>query len=278
MADEIIRDEQVVASKLPREEFVNFKKLCDLEEKTPSKKIRELICKEVDEKFGSLYKSVYDKEKIKQFQINTIRDYNNSLIVEQISKVNFVNRTDGKFTQIGLRPVVEEDIFLPGGNVYPELPSLGRHIAVDEQDFLINSILENKEIQRINIDKIEIEKFPNHVSLNESTILISNDFFVSIAQLLVKRIEYKDHKILLDSCYRLFFVSGEAIKNKIVIIEKDAIFWTKQNFHNQFTNKEEGLDISIEPMIGGKVDIVVKSVNRIKSIYPERIKILEVVE
>ena len=73
MADEIIRDEQVVASKLPREEFVNFKKLCDLEEKTPSKKIRELICKEVDEKFGSLYKSVYDKEKIKQFQINTIR-------------------------------------------------------------------------------------------------------------------------------------------------------------------------------------------------------------
>ena len=138
--------------------------------------------------------------------------------------------------------------------------------------------MENKEIQRINIDKIEIEKFPNHVSLNESTILISNDFFVSIAQLLVKRIEYKDHKILLDSCYRLFFVSGEAIKNKIVIIEKDAIFWTKQNFHNQFTNKEEGLDISIEPMIGGKVDIVVKSVNRIKSIYPERIKILEVVE
>src|SRR3989344_7797509 len=124
------RDEQVVASKLPRIEFANFKKLCDLEEKTPSKKIRELINKEVNEKFGSLYKSVYDKEKIKQFQTSTIRDYNNSLIVEEVCNVNFVDRTDGKFTQIGLRPVVEEDIFLPEGTVYPELPSLGGYIAI----------------------------------------------------------------------------------------------------------------------------------------------------
>lgn len=270
------RDEQVVASKLPRIEFANFKKLCDLEEKTPSKKIRELINKEVDEKFGSLYKSIYDKEKIKQFQTSTIRDYNNSLIVEEVCNVNFVDRTDGKFTQIGLRPIIEEDIFLPEGNVFPELPSLGRHIAVGERDFLINSILENEGIQRVKINKNEIEKFPSEVDFNESSIFISNDFFVNIAKLLMKRIEYKDHKTLLDSHHSLFFVPGEAMRNKVIIIEKDAILWTKQKFHNQFTNKEGGLDISVEPMIGGKVDIVARSVNRIKSLYPEGIKIIEV--
>ena len=116
------------------------------------------------------------------------------------------------------------------------------------------------------------------MDFNESAILICNDFFVSIAQLLMKRIEYKDHKTLLDSRHSLFFVPGEAIRHKIIIIEKEAILWTKQKFHNQFTNKEEGLDIAIEPMIGGKVDIVARSVNRIKSLDPERIKILEVQE
>jgi len=272
------RDEQVVASKLPRIEFANFKKLCDLEEKTPSKKIRDLINKEVNEKFGGLYKSIYDKEKIRQFQTNTIWDYNNSLVVEKICKVNFVNRTDEKFIQIGLRPVIEEDIFLPGGDVFPKLPSLGMQIAIGERDFLVNSILGNKEIKKVKIDKTEIEKFPNEIDFNKSSILISNDFFVNIAQLLMKRIEYKDHKMLLDSSHSLFFVPGEVMRNKIIIIEKDSILWTKQKFQNQFTNKEESLDISIEPMIGGKVDIVARSVNRIKSLYPEEIKILEIEE
>jgi len=272
------RDEQVVASKLPRIEFANFKKLCDLEEKTPSKKIRELINKEVDEKFGSLYKSIYDREKIKQFQTSTIRDYNNSLIVEEVCNVNLVDRTDGKFTQIGLRPIVEEDIFLPKGNIFPELLSLGGYIAIGERDFLINSILENREIQRVKINNNKIEKFLNEVEFNESAIFIANDLFIDIAQLLMKRIEYKDHKTLLDSRHSLFFVLGEAMKNKIIIIEKEAILWTKQKFHNQFTNKEVGLDISVEPMIGGKVDIVARSVNRIKSLYPRGIRIIEVEE
>jgi len=272
------RDEQVVASKLPRAEFANFKKLCDLEGKTPSKKIRELINKDVDGKFGSMYKSTYDKEKIKQFQTSTIKDYNNSLIVEEICKVNFVDRTDGKFTQIGLRPIVEEDIFLPDGNIFPELPSLGRHIAVGERDFLINSILENEEIRRMKINKKDIQEFPKEVDFHESTILIPNELSVSLSISLMRRIEYRDHKIILDFHHNLFFVPGEAMKDKIIIIEKDAILWTKQRFHNQFTEKDESLDISVEPLIGGKVDIIARSVNRIKSLYPEGIKILEIKE
>lgn len=274
--DSVERDEQVVASKLPRIEFVNFKKLCDLEEKTPSKKIRELINKEVDGKFGNLYKSVYDGEKIKQFHLNTLEDYNDSLLIEQICNVNLVDRTDGKFTQIGLRPLIDEDIFLPVGNVFPKLPSLGRYIAVGERDFLINSILEIKDVKRTSINKSEMENFP--IQFDESVILISNDFFVTLAQLLMRRIEYKDKKILLDRRHKLFFVPGEAMRNKIIVIEKDSVLWTKQGFHNQFTGKEEGLDISIEPRIGGKVDIIARSVNRIKYLDPESIVVLEVKE
>lgn len=269
-------DNKIVASKLPRGEFANFKKLCDIEDKTPSKKIRELINQEVDEKFGNMYRSVYDKEKIRQFQVSAIDDYNSSLRVGDIAKVNLVERTDGKFTQIGIRPLIEEDIFLPSGNVHPVLPSIGRNVAVGEMDFLIKQILEHKEIPRTTIGKEEIKEFPREMEFIESTILISNDFFVQIAQELMNRIEYKDSGMVLDVRHKLIFIPGEAMKNKIIFIEKDAILLAKEKFHNEFTGKDESLDISIVPRIGGKVDITVRSVNRIKSIYPEMIKILEV--
>ncbi|MBU0958510.1 MAG: hypothetical protein KKB31_01065 [Nanoarchaeota archaeon] len=45
-------DNKVVMSKLPRDEFANFKKLCDGEGKTINKKLRELINHEVNSHFG----------------------------------------------------------------------------------------------------------------------------------------------------------------------------------------------------------------------------------
>lgn len=267
---------KIVASKLPREDFAIFRKLCDLENKTPNKKIRELITNEVDNKFTGIYRTRYDAEKIKQFQISTIEDYNKSKIIEQICKVNLVERSDGDFIQIGLRPVVDEDIFLVGGNVHPELPSLGRHIAVGERDFLIKTLLENEQIKKIKLDKEEIFEFPKEITSNNGILLISTDFLVNISMNLMNRIEYKNSKVLLDKNYEIIYVPKQIIGNRIMIIDKDAILWTKQKFHNEFTGQDESLDISINPKVGWTVDITVRSANKIKYLDPELIKILEV--
>ena len=45
-------DNKVVMSKLPRDEFVNFQKLCESEGKTINKKIRELINQEINKEYG----------------------------------------------------------------------------------------------------------------------------------------------------------------------------------------------------------------------------------
>ncbi len=274
-------ESKVVLSKLPRDEFFNFKKLCDAEDKTVNKKIRELIKLEVDEKLGGIYKSKYDLEKIKFFQSKTIEDYNSNSTVEKICKVNLVDKTDKTFIQIGLRPLVDEEILLPdkgGVHFHPELPGLGMDVAVGEKIFLINNLLKNKEIEVINF-KEEVKEFPKHIyGFNDATILISLKFFIELSKELMHRIEYKDGQTILDSRYKLIFIPEKILDNKIVIVDKNAILWEKQKFFNKFTEKDETLDIKIEPAIDWKVDITVRSVNKIRDVDSELIKILEVGE
>ena len=53
-------DNKVVMSKLPRDEFANFQKICKNEKKTINKKLRELINQEVNKSFG---KAIRGKQK-----------------------------------------------------------------------------------------------------------------------------------------------------------------------------------------------------------------------
>ena len=226
-----------------------------------------------------MQKDNFDKSKIKQFNELTIKEYTNDLIVNKIVDVRLVNKTDGEFIQIGLRPLVEEDIFrkFKDVDVYPHLPGLGRHVAIGERDFLIKEVLENKDIKLGELNKKKLLDFPSYAyEFDRATILISLDFFVEISQILAHRLKYEKGETVLDSNYRLIFVPGEIMKNKIIIIGKNALLWEKQKFFNEFTEKEEEISIQIKPTLDGKVDILVRSVNKIKDMDANSIKILEV--
>jgi len=269
-------DSKVVVSKLPRDEFVNFKKVCDWENKTPNKKIRELIKLEVDKKLGDIYRPNYDLEKIKFFQKRTLENYNNNIIIDKLCKISLVDKTDKNFIQIGMRPLIDEDIFLPKGTVHPELPSLGRIIANGEEEFLIKSILDNQDIEKIEFNE-DIKEFPKYVFVfDNAVILLSTKFYVEVFTKLMNRIDYEEKCPRLDGRYKIISVPEKILGNKIVIIDKNAILWEKQKFYNAFTEKDETLDIKIEPRTDWKVDITARSVNKIKCIDPELIKILEV--
>ena len=270
-------DSKIVMSKLPRDEFANFKKVCEKEEKTPNKKIRELIKLEVDEKLGDIYKLRYDQEKINLFQIRTLEDYNNNLRVEKICNVRLVNKTDKDFIQIGWRPLIDEDIFLPDANVSPYLPGLGMEVAIGEENMLIMNLLDNKKIERTKMGNEKLLDFPSYAfEFNNANILISLKFFIRICKDLMHRIEYTNNGIVLDSRYNLIFIPEKTLDNKIIILDKDAVLWEKEIFPNEFTDKDETLDIKIAQRTDWKVDITVRSVNKIKYMDPELIKILEV--
>jgi len=218
---------------------------------------------------------MYNKEKVKKFHENTLEDYNRSLVVEDVVKVNLVEKTDGSFTQIGLRPVIDDEIFInPSFHEY--LPGVGRMIAAGEIDFLIKNISNEKGIEKIEF-KEDIKEFPKHVyGFRDAVILLSTKFYVDVFTELMYRIDYEERHPRLDRRYNIISISEKILGNKIIIIDKNAILWDKEKFHDEYTNSDEKIDINIKPASIGKVDITVRSVNKIRYIDTGMIKILEV--
>jgi len=218
----------------------------------------------------------YNEEKVKKFREYTLEDYNRSLIIEDIAQVIDVEKTDGTFTQIGIRPLLD-DAFLVEPNFDPRLPGAGRFVAIGERDFLIKNILEKENIKKIEF-KEDIKEFPKHVcDLDNAIILLSTKFYVEVFTKLMKRIDYDEKYPRLDRRYRIISVPEKVLGNKMIFIDRDAVLWEKQKFQDPFTKKDEKIDIKIVSK-GEKVDITIRSVNKIKDLDFELIKVLEVRE
>ena len=219
----------------------------------------------------------YDKDKIKKFHEYILEDYNRSLIIEDIVKVDLIEKTDGTFIQIGIRPLLDDDIFT-SPLMSEHLPGAGRMVALGEEEFLIKSILDNKYIEKIEF-KEDIAEFPKYTfEFNNAVILLSTKFFVEVFTKLMNRIDYEEKGPRLDRKYKIITISEKVLGNKILIIDKNAIFWEKEKFYNEFTKKDEKIDINIKPITGGKVDITIRSVNKITSLNEDGIRIIEIIE
>jgi hypothetical protein len=218
---------------------------------------------------------MYDQKKLKEFYESTIEDYNRNLRVEDIAVVQTVERADNSFTQIGMRPLIGEDMFIDPG-FSPRLPSAGMMVAVGEEDFLIKSILDNKEIERIEM-KEDVKEFPKYAyDYNNAVILLSTKFFVKIFTQLMNRIAYGGSHPILDVRYRIISIPEKMLGSRVIIIGKNAILWEKELFLDKTTGKKEKIDIMVKPASIGNVEITLRSVNKIKYIDKELIKILEV--
>ncbi len=217
----------------------------------------------------------YNKEKVKRFNEYVLRDYGNSYEVNDIVNVRLVESADGTFTQIGLRHLIDDDLFTDP-SMSEHLPGVGMRIAVGEMDFLIQTILEDEDIEKVKF-KEDIVQFPKYVfGFREAVILLSTKFFVEVFTRLINRIDYEEKHPRLDHRYRIIPVSERILGKKIIIVDKNAIFWDKEVFENKATETKEKMDISIKPIPTGKADITIRSVNKIKYIDPQGIKILEI--
>jgi len=215
---------------------------------------------------------MYDKEKIKRFYNYTLEEYNSSIIIEDIVSVKPVEKTDGSFIQIGIRPLVDDE-FLIAPNFDERLPGIGRIVASGEAEYLIKQITENKGVEKTEF-KEDIKELPKYVNSND-IILLSTKFYVEFFTKLERRISYGGKHPLLDMGNFVIALSEKILGDKIIILDKNAIQWEKELFNNPVTNKKEKIDISVTPRLD-KADILVRSVNKIRYLDPNSIRVLEV--
>ncbi len=90
------------------------------------------------------------------------------------------------------------------------------------------------------------------------------------------RIDYGSSHQKLDHKHKIISVPEKILGNKIILIGKNAVLWEKELFTNEITGKKEKIDIIIKPASIGKVEITIRSVNKISYMDEKRIKILEV--
>jgi len=210
-----------------------------------------------------------EKEKLKGFHESVIEDYNRSLEVEDIAMVKTTEKTDFSSTQIGMRTIIPEEVF---NSLYQ---SFGREVAIGEMTFVLDYLLKCKEIQKIKIP--EDTKFTEHMEFNKNIVILSTKFYVGIFTKLMNHIVYGKGHPLLYGIYPLISIPEKILGNKIIIMEKDAILIEKELFTDELTDKKEKINIITKSLIDG-VEVMFRSVIKIKHIDFERIKILEIIE
>jgi hypothetical protein len=87
-------------------------------------------------------------------------------------------------------------------------------------------------------------------------------------------ISYKGPYAFLNSQYPITFVPEGDLDNKIIILDKNAVMWAKKKFDNKITNSEEQLEFQIKH-VSPKIDIIIRSLNKIQDINNNLIKVLE---
>ena len=210
-----------------------------------------------------------NKQKLKEFHESVIEDYNRSLIVEDIALVRTTEKVDSSSIQIGRRMSIDEEVF---DSLFQ---SFGREVAIGERDFLLKQIFENKEVIPIKLIGGPT-KFIDHLDFDVAIVLLSTKFYVEFFTELMDYIEYGSRHPIIYHRYPVISVPEKVLKNRIIIIEKGAIWLEKELFTDEFTGKKEKINVITRPSPGLNVDVLVRSVNKIKSLDPELIRILEV--
>lgn len=221
----------------------------------------------------------YDKFQIERFYRYIIDDYNRNLFIEKIAQVDIADEINKTFTKTCVWRLVDRT---PTPNFISIFRTAGSDIALEERDFLIRTLLKDKDIKRVRINKKDFnaEALQKEIEHLESKILISTNLNI----LLLKDIDWRKY---IDYCgsntrfysqHDLFPIPNKILKNKIIILDDLSLFWKKQGFHNKITKKTEKIDISIgELRSDGKVEVIIRSVNKLDIPHKEKVKIIEVI-
>lgn len=195
-----------------------------------------------------------------------IEGYNKSKNIQEFVHTSKSSKTDGSFTKIGLRPQLGYDYFDGADNTSVFL-SFGRDIALGEKNFLVKSILDDNQIEKISFDRITPNQLKEVIRENYSSELF---LFISFDFELILINDSDDwgfdyDNVIGGNCLKLdgktiplYSVHHEIIGNNVIIFKKDygRLKYVNQQegsdefpIHQEFSLKERVVDLTIYRLV-----------------------------
>lgn len=230
-----------------------------------------------------------DPIRIEKCKAGISEAYNKASRLHEVGRIEEFSQErdkDLKFVQIYKRPLLPKDCLTEPSSVDCSTiwSDLGRGIGFRETKFFIKEILGHKTIEKIRVEKTNIEEL--HVKIedvvndlkkkfNPSTIFIPIEYYTDI--------ETGNHVVRKDGQH-LFETGGKRMKiiyssnfvefNDIIVLDKDASIWTykpSKHAHNRLdiTVKEHEKDKSL-------ADVLVKTTLNLEVKSPEALKIIKI--
>lgn len=225
--------------------------------------------------------NLFNKQQIKEFERYTEAEYKQDLSIQKYIKTKPIKRTDGKFIQIGLRPLVDIDFFDKNSSYSPTIIGLGSSIANEEVNYFINKILKEVKKGHINVRQFSKEKLAHLLSQFSSkndliTIVPTNFHYDYMLKTPNEWIRWD--KSVTDFVFEtgnlkipVYWVHDKIIKNNIIILNKDFGIWKYVLF-----NHDKRLDIKVGNIRQGfKTDITIRSLIKFEILDKGKIEVIE---
>ena len=233
----------------------------------------------------------YKRDGLKQFTINTIKQYKESIQVNDWVENASVKESDvdDSFSQIAIHPLIEETIFDLDNDIYPGIFGLERSIVLGEIDFLIKELLKkktNNNTSSIAIAEINPIYLKNQIGdWNASIILpvdilyrdwLKNPTWLKDFNLFADKIKFKtDGKEI--PMYAIPQKLINEIKNLVIIFHLDHTKWIFAKYKNKLLKKYERLDIKIGNITDNRRDVLIRTVNKLEA-NQDYLKFIELTE
>jgi len=237
------------------------------------------VLKPIIERYSS-----FSHEKIKTCINAALSEYYADRIIDKVVYCQEVPDTDGNFTQIGHRPLIEKKFFQEDkGDTYrsPILPSLGIVVAKGEINFLVGEILKNQSVNRETIaaSKADINFLSNKASSigHETTIFMPVKFYTALYNDRQAHTRIKAGKPKTLDNHNLVLVTEDVLRDKIVILDKMSAVYRYVRAYNPVTDRSEILHIQIGiEEKDEKTDVLVRTMVQMKLWKVEGAHILEI--
>ncbi|MEK6940210.1 MAG: hypothetical protein AABX31_05780 [Nanoarchaeota archaeon] len=207
-----------------------------------------------------------NKETEKEFIEAVVKEYtNNKIISEELCNVKYVKETDGSFIQIGLRQLIEEEIFDLKNLVSMLHLGMGRSIAIGEIKFFVEKI--NEEIASeneylISLDDLsQIKEKINKLNPNFARVVIIVTPQVKYHLNMFELINYYYEDGLLKefikgSGMQIVTVNSSLLDNSLIVYERDKL----ESIYKKVDKNDLFIDIN---RVKEGYDVVVRSIMKV---------------